>query len=207
MIRKALLAFASLTFAFAILLVSLMRSAAVRYEFGDVVGSQVMGTNDVLIDYNLAYPGRVLPDSFLWPVKALRDKIWLLITTNKSKKAELKLLFADKRIGMAKILFEKGNPEEGFSVLTKAEKYLEEAGWQEEENRKMGIETMEFNRQMLMASLKHYLVMQEILEIAPEDAKPKIIQASEYPKRIYFRSKNNILEEGGAEPINPFDWR
>ena len=212
MLRKLTLVFAVLLFAVGILFTSVLRTAAVKYEFAessqtvDVSASSVLGDEEVNIDYFLAYPGKVLPDSPIWPLKALRDRIWLWITTNSSRKAELKLLFADKRISMSKILFEKGKPEIGFSTLTKAEKYLEEAGSSEKKNRGKGVDTSEFLERLARASLKHAEVIDEILEIAPEDARPNIITTKDYSKKVFEESRNALLEKGMEPPENPFDW-
>lgn len=212
MLRKLTLVFAVLLFAVGILFTSVLRTAAVKYEFAEspqtvnVSASSVLGEEEINIDYFLAYPGKVLPDSPIWFLKALRDRIWLWLTTNSSRKAELKLLFADKRISMSKILFERGKPEIGYSVLTKAEKYLEEAGSSEKENRGKGIDTSEFLERLAKASLKHAEVIDEILEIAPEDARPNIISAKEYSKKVFEESRNALLEKGMEPPENPFDW-
>ena len=212
MLRKLTLVFAVLLFAVGILFTSVLLTAAVKYEFAEspktsnVDASSVLGEEDINIDYNLAYPGKVLPDSPFWPLKALRDRVWLWLTTNSSRKAELKLLFADKRISMSKILFERGKPEIGYSTLTKAEKYLKEAGSSEMENRKKGIDTSEFLERLAKASLKHAQVIDEILEIAPEDARPNIITTKDYPKKVFEESRNALLEKGMEPPENPFDW-
>ena len=207
--RKLLLSFSVITFAFGVLFTSIMRTAAIKYEFGQSsdLGAKVLGEMDVNIDYFLAYPGKVLPDHPLWPVKVIRDKIWFLMTTNPSKKAEMKLLFADKRLVSSKELFEKDKPELAFSTLTKAEKYLEEASAQETQNRKNGLETVEFLKRLSFASLKHAQVIEEILAMAPEDAKPQIIQIENYAKNVFETSRNALLEKGETPPENPFDWR
>ena len=107
---------------------------------------------------------------------------------------------------MSKILFEKGKPEVGYSTLTKAEKYLEEAGVQERENREAGVDTSKFLKRISLASLKHFQVMEELKAMAPEDAKPEIIQTQNYAKRVYEEAMNAINELGGTPPENPFDW-
>jgi len=209
--RKITVVLPVLIIAFGVLFTSILRTAAVKYEFNGTskINNQnpsVLGESDVNIDYHLAYPGRVLPDSILWSIKALRDKVWLMLTTNSNRKAELKLLFADKRLGSSKILFERNKPEDGFSTLTKAEKYLEEASNAEVENRKKGSNTSELLERLAKASLKHYEVMQEIKTIAPEDATPKIVETENYAKRIYERSRDALMEIGKTPPENPFKW-
>ena len=210
MFRKLAIILPVVIFAIGILFTSVLRTAEVKYEFSDTLSKsdnspQILGAENIDIPYNLAYPGKVLPDSPLWSLKAFRDKIWLAITTNPGRKADLKLLFADKRIGMSKILFEKEKYEEGFSVLTKAEKYLEEALYQEEENREMGIDTSELLRRCNYASLKHQQTIEEILLLAPEDAKPSIIETKRYSKEVYEKTKQALQEKGLEAPKNPFN--
>lgn len=206
--KKFLIIVSALALAFGILFTSVFRTAAVKYDFEKDFdsGPSVLGEETVNIDYVLPYPGRIHPDHFLWPVKAARDRIWLWITTNPTRRAELRLLFADKRLGSAKLLFEKGNPEIGLSTLTKAEKYLEEAGRDEQQNREMGIETAEFLKRLANASLKHYSVMQEIYGMAPDEAKPIIVQSEDYPKRVFEGARNALLEKGLTPAKNPFEW-
>jgi len=211
MLRKLLLIASALIFSLGILFTSILRTASVKYEFqeerGNYLDNKVLGANDIEVDYQLAYPGKILPDHPLWPVKALRDRLWLMLTTNSSRRAELKLLFADKRIGSALLLFEKGNFEDGFSTLTKAEKYLEEAYALEEQVRSKGADTTELLKRLALASLKHYDLMQDIYFHAPEDARPKIIETYRYSKKVYEDSRNALLQEGEMAPENPFEWQ
>ena len=211
MIRKVLVVVSSLFLAFVILTISILRTAAVKYELNGTKGvyldSSVLTDKDTNIDYYLAYPGNVLPDSPMWSVKALRDKIWYLITSNNSRRAELALLFADKRVGAALILFKQGKAGDGFSTLTKAEKYLELASLLEKKSRTKGEDTSDFLVRLAGASLKHYEVMDEIYEIAPDDAKPKVIEIAWYAKRVYEDSRNALLDKGMVPPVNPFSWR
>lgn len=80
----------------------------------------------VKVEYYLPYPG-MLPDNPLYKIKALRDKMQLVVTFDEVRKAERELLFADKRIGAAVALVEGGKVDLGLSTATKAEKYLESA--------------------------------------------------------------------------------
>lgn len=80
----------------------------------------------VRVEYYLPYPG-ILPDNPLYKIKALRDRVLLMVTFDEVKKAERELLYADKRIGAAQVLAEGGKMGLGISTATKAEKYLESA--------------------------------------------------------------------------------
>ena len=109
-------------------------------------------------------------------------------------------------MGSAKVLFDKGKPEIGFTTLTKAEKYLEEAVSQEQLNREKQLDTTEFLQRLANASLKHYAVMEEILTVAPDDAKPQVISVQDYSVRAYQSVRDALYEEGVQPPESPFDW-
>lgn len=193
--------------AFVILSISVLRSASPRYAF-NAPTPEAKAVNDEKtfdVDYELAYPGRILPDSPVWPLKAIRDRLWLILTFDNSRKAELSLLFSDKRLGMSRVLFERGKPELAFSTLTKGEKYLEGAVAYERLEREKGGDTSELLTVISKSALKHRLVIDEILTLAPEDAKPGIIKTQEYSKTIYKEVSGILKSKGLTAPINPFD--
>ncbi len=207
MLRKILVSSAIVVFALGILFTSILRTAAVRYETNGVKSSNVLADTDYNIKYNLAYPGKILPDSFFWPMKALRDKVWISITTDKLKKIELKVLFADKRLGGAVVLFEKNKNEIALSTLTKAEKYLEEASLTEEKFRLEGkAQSNETALLLANASLKHYEILHELESRVPDDMKATIISSQQIPIKTYERARNVLLSKGVSPPVNPFQW-
>jgi len=208
MVKNILFSILLIALAFSVLFLSILRTAAVRYEFGEPPNALPKDTIDKSqVDYFLAYPGKVLPDSFLWPLKVLRDKIWFTITTDRGKKADLLLLFADKRLASAKLLFEKGEPEIAFATLEKSQQYLLEAGKKETDNYRNGLDTSGFSFRYANAALKHFEVMESILTMAPEDAKPKIIELQNIPKKEFEHARNDLLERGLLPPNNPFNWQ
>ena len=206
MVRKSVAICCAIFLALAILSVSILRASSIRYSFLPTpIQTLAASETDINIDYVLPYPGRVLPDHPLWAVKALRDRLWLLVSVNSSRKAELYLLFADKRLASSKILFEKGKPDLAFSALTKAEKYLELARLKDEENRKAGMDTRQFLTRLVNSALKHREVLNEILEIAPEDAKPEIIKIESYSRDVYKDTRDTLNSLGMPIPNNPFN--
>ena len=211
MFRKILIAACTLTFAFTVLFSSVLKSTSLKYAFSGSTSPTPAGVlsaleeSDKEIDYVLPYPGVILPDHTLWSFKVLRDKAWFYLTLNSNRKAELALLFADKRLLSSKILFEREKAELAFSTFTKAEKYLEEASILERENRENDLDTSEFLTRLANASLKHRQVAEEILLIAPEDARPGIILTQDYSKNIYNTSRAALLEKNLPVPQNPFE--
>ncbi len=192
-------------FAFVILFISLLNAVSPNYVFSQSPSPSPSGYAQKLeISYYLPYPGRVLPDNFLWPVKVIRDRIGIFLNFSAAKKSEALLQLADKRLASAQKLFEVNKSELAVSVLTKAEKYLEESYNQEEIARTKGVKTSELAEKIAKASLKHRQVIEELMNIAPEDAKPIIIQTADYPKRIYTQMKIKLMEMGGPSVESPF---
>jgi hypothetical protein len=207
MFRRIVGILLTIFFAFGILFISVLRTAKINYAFSSPspTPSQTNPQEEIKVDYQLPYPGRILPDSPLWYLKVARDKIWFLITTDPGRQGELKLLFADKRLVSSKVLFERGKPELGFSTLTKAEKYLEEAVNIEIRTREKGLETSEFLKNLAKASLKHREIIEMILQTAPEDAKPEIIKTEDYAINAYKTCRDALLSKGLPVPKSPFD--
>lgn len=203
MFQRSLSVAFALVLAFFILSVSVLKAASIKYAFYQ--DAKKDNGSVPTIEYQLPYPGRILPDNPLWPVKAVRDRLWLLVTLNRSRQAELLLLFADKRLVSSKILFERGKPELAFSTFTKGEKYLEKASSLVDECWKSGLDTRGLSTSIAKAALKHREVAEELLGIVPEDAKPGIVEMMNYAKRAYTLCKNSLVLRGLPAPENPFN--
>ncbi len=190
----------TLLMAFAILLVSVFKSTSVDYVYSATPVPEKADNKDlVTVDYLLAYPGKINPDSALWYAKVVRDKTWYLFTFNPSKKRELNLLFADKRLSSSVTLFQNSKPDLGFSTLTKAEMYLEAAIPEKADDN-------EYLTKLALASLKHREVIEnEILPLTPEDLRPKVIKLSNYSKETFKKVRDLMLSKGLVAPVNPFE--
>lgn len=205
MFKNLLLFFGSFTLASLIVIISIFRIAEVKYVFSQSPYPVPTTKSTVSVNYNLPYAGKIEPDNILWPLKALRDKVWLTVTINPAKKADLYLMLADKRLIYAKSLFEKRKPDLAVGVLTKGEKYLELAHSEERIAHEKGMDTSNCLGRFVEATLKHRQIMEEMLPFAPEDAKPIIVKTEDYPKNLYNEGRNNLLEAGLTVPQNPFN--
>jgi len=145
----------------------------------------------VKVDYFLVYPG-ILPDHFLYPVKMVRDRIWLFLTTDPLRKSETLLLFADKRLGAGKALIEGGKEQLGISTLTKAEKYLERAIAQEGIASQKGKETTAFLEKLSAATKKHEEVLVELQEKVSEAGKGDIGEILRYSRQGYEEVRRRL---------------
>jgi hypothetical protein len=88
MLKRIAVVLSTVTLAFIILSISVLRSSSIRSSI-DVYSATPEPllianeeNNKIEINYVMPFPGRILPDSPFWPVKALRDKLWLTVTTN-----------------------------------------------------------------------------------------------------------------------------
>jgi len=182
-IKSLILVLAVLIFAWGILFVS----------FGKIMASSTPTTTPVSsqVNYFLAYPG-ILPGNFLYPIKMIRDKIWLFLTTDPLKRAETLLLFADKRLGAGKALIERGKEQLGISTLTKAEKYLERAIAQERIASQKGKETTAFLEKLSAATKKHEEVLVELQEKVSEAGKGEIGEMLRYSRQGYEEVRRRL---------------
>jgi hypothetical protein len=106
------------------------------------------------INYELPYPG-LLPDSPLYFLRAIRDKIVGLLISDSLKKSEFNLLQADKRLNAGIYLFNKGKTSLALSTISKAENYFSKALDNMEEAKKQGESTSEIEGRLKDALKKH----------------------------------------------------
>lgn len=121
-------------------------------------------------DYPLPYPG-ILPDSPLYSIKALRDRIISLLISNPLKKAEFDLLQTDKRLNSGIYLFEKGNVALAETTISKGENYFGEAILQSEEATRQGEKTADLVKRLSRAAWKHQKVIDGLTKKAPKEYK------------------------------------
>jgi len=203
--KKFLIVSGVLVFAFAILLISIFDSSAINYPLSPSPYQPTSGPKAPEINYPLPYAGSVLPDSPLWPLKALRDKVWFGVTTSHLRRAELALLFSDKRLVMTQKLFEKGKPDIAISTFTKGEKYLPIAVSEEEVARAQGVDTSTFLGKLATSALKHREIAEDLIQLAPEDARPLIIKTESYAIDTYGAARNALYSKTLPVPKDPFD--
>jgi hypothetical protein len=87
--------------------------------------SATIAPSPTSINYQLPYPG-ILPDSPLYPLKVLRDRLVEFFISNPTKKGEFYILEGDKHINSAIFLIEnKRNYALAESTVSKGENYME----------------------------------------------------------------------------------
>jgi hypothetical protein len=196
-LRNILAVLVTLVFAFGILVTSVARTVAQASQCfkGDLSLAKLVSTVTPVptvtpkVDYYLAYPG-ILPDHVLYPIKMVRDRIALFLTGDSVKKSEKLLLYADKRLGAAKVLIEGNKIELGISTLTKAEKYLDQAVDEAIKAKKAGKETKDLFPRLAKAALKHKEVIGEVSVRIPSEAQGVVQETLKHPQLDYEKAKN-----------------
>lgn len=148
-------------------------------------GQKRFGPEIEQVDYYLPYPG-ILPDHPLYWLKMFRDRIMLVLTKSPVDKYGRLLLYADKRVGAAKVLIEGGKAELGVTTATKAEKYLEQAINEFKAIDDPGKATPEERERLIKAGMKHEEVLNAVLDKVPDQSKPALQDAIKKTKELYL---------------------
>lgn len=159
-------------FATVVLLMSLLSANHSHAAEEMVVPTPVVASVSGQVQYYLPYPG-ILPDSSLYNLKALRDKVSLWLTMDQYARAQKELLYADKRIGAAQALVLGGKSNLGVSTATKAEKYLEQSVNDAIEANKTR-DAKSFLGMLLKATAKHLEILDQFKTEASGDDVPTI---------------------------------
>lgn len=200
MIKRSVLTAVALVFAFGVMGVSIAQNVGIGMALTGSENYRIQpaatGPAEKLpsqvskppVDYFLVYPG-ILPDHFLYPIKMIRDRIWLWLTIDDLAKSRLMLLFADKRLGAGKVLVEGNKVDFGATTITKAEKYLEMAVNQYKIANEKGKDTRTLKEKLSLASLKHEEILLGLKEKLPPSYQPAIESALGYARRAYQEVK------------------
>lgn len=181
------------------LLFTLYKVTALRYEFFQPNNSASGRVFVSGVDYSLPYPG-MLPDNPLWVFKAMRDRV-LISSSSGLTRAGLVLQVSDKRLVMGKELFDRKNYNLSLSTIAKGEKYLEEAFLVCKDAEVRGENIDGFLETLTKASLTHRQVLEEMMVVSPDDARPVINQAMDASRRVY--TGVSILLEQKSKPYPP----
>lgn len=141
-------------------------------------------TTTTKVEYELPYPG-LLPDNPLYFLKQFRD--WLLdkLIVDPVKKAEFYILQADKRLSMGIMLAANGKSALSEQVISKGEKYLNNAVDTLLSLKSQGKDVPAHIVDRLTKSLaKHIEVLQEQIANAADSQKAALTGSLEFAKKL-----------------------
>lgn len=183
--KKILFVTLALAFAFVILIISIIKiSVPVSAQNNEAISG---------VNYPLPYPG-ILPDHPLYPIKMVRDRIWLFLTNDSVQKTKLLLHFADKRINSAKALLEKEKLDLAITTASKAEKYLEKT-FDQLEKLKDENQREQIRSTMSTTLLKHEEILEALKERVEPEKETLVESLFEYPYKIRVKINKPDSEE------------
>lgn len=157
------------------------------------ISSTCLALENSTVDYQLPYPG-ILPDNPLYPLKVLRDKIYDFFLRDPLKKAEFRLLMADKRLFMAIMLADRKKIQLAQQTISKSSKYYEEAVLTLYKAQKEGREITELRSRLIKAGEKHQEIILGLMEDSPEEIKRGLQESLErivkYREELSSKSLN-----------------
>ena len=152
--------------------------------------------SSVFSNYELPYPG-MLPDSPLYKIKVLRDKLILFLITEPQKKVEFHLLQADKGISSASMLLNKGNPSLAIQTALKAEHNMTLIP---EQIRLMQVKPSgSMFDKLIDASKKHQEILGGMIKKAEGNEQKSL-------KQVLYFSQENLKTLEKYEMKNPKRW-
>lgn len=153
-----------------IALMILLASLVVFSQKTDTVRAQV-DVKGESVEYTLPFAG-VLPDNPLYSLKIVRDNFWLFFTRDNIKKAEVLLLFSDRKTAATQMLFEKGKWDMGIDTMREAEQNFERMVDMIVLSKNQGVSPDEaLVLKMKLSNTKHRQVIEQLLIAAPQGSR------------------------------------
>ena len=143
------------------------------------------------VNYELPYPG-LLPDSPLYFLRIIRDKVVSFLIADPLKKAEFNLLQADKRLNAGIFLFNKSKVSMSISTISKAENYFEESLQKVKEAKEQGMNTTELTNKLIDSSKKHLEVLKSLEKKSPQNFKSSFHQELQRVKEFEQEAREFI---------------
>lgn len=134
--------------------------------------------------YDLPYPG-MLPDNPLHIFKDMRDGIFEFFTRDNLKKAELLLLYSDKRVRAAELLVGKGKSALAAETLLEAEKNSLKIPPLLAETKKQGATAPgTFLLKLKQSNVKHRQVIEKLLQQSPQGEQDRFDEIVKINKEV-----------------------
>lgn len=148
-------------------------------------------------DTKLPYPG-LLPDSPIYFLKSIRDKVKGFFIFSEDGKALYALTLADKRLSEAKALSDKGEDELASVTAEEAGKESESAQEHLTKAESEGKDVTAIVAKLAANSARQQAVLAKVLEKVPEQAKAAIERAMEMSKKGLSRAQERQTKETGT---------
>jgi len=150
----------------------------------------------VVFAEELMNPG-ITPDNPFYGLDRALERIRLMLTLNKEAKIKLRLMLAEERLAEAKVMAEANKIKLSEELVKEHEKEIETIENEIKEAEERGINVTELVELVSNVTYKHVLVLQEVLERVPEQAKPSIEHAISVSLKGHLTASEKIA---GIDP-------
>lgn len=191
MLRRSLVFLPPTILGLIVLFTSIVRAGSIKYEFEPTPAP--IYKISLTDNYNLPSKPLITPSSPLWAGSVALERIDLALSFSEDDKAHQLIAMADKRLVSAVSLFEEGNPELGVSVVTKAEKYLEQASLLT-----LSPQTLQ---KLSQTSDTHKHVIDKLVAISPETARPILVTTSNIPQTIVSKIPTDLAASAHGSKV------
>lgn len=158
-----------------LILIILIVLPAMTYVVMESSGASITTSQEKVV-YDLPYPG-ILPDHPLYFVKIIRDRVTEFMTRELIGKAQIYLLYSDKRVAMAMTLSKKGKSQLAISTFSKGEKYFAKIPELLITAKSQGSPApSSFNETLKLANAKHAELIGELFKNTPEGQQDSLNQ-------------------------------
>jgi len=167
--RKALLTFVTFLILFFCAMVAFSEKTTSALAQVEVKGESV--------EYMLPFAG-LLPDNPLYYFKEVRDNFWLFFTRDNMKKAEVLILFSDRKTSAAQMLSKKGKWDQGSETMLEAEQDFKRMVDMVVLSKNQGVSPeVAFISQMKQSNKKHREIIETLLGDTPEGSRKPLEEA------------------------------
>lgn len=144
------------------------------------------------VEYELAYPG-ILPDSPLYFLKAIRDRLVSILINDTLKKAQFDILTSDKRVNASWYLVINGKTSLAVETFSKSNNYFSEGIGVAAQSKQMGKDTGILLHNMRLSVKKHQEVLKKIQEKLPGNL--RLALAEEEKRLLDFEKSVDLLSK------------
>ena len=141
-----------------------------------------------------ASPG-LLPDRRFYGVKRWFERVHMFFTFDAAAKARLHTHFSEARLAEAKAMIQLGKPEWTEGLMEDYMKELNETHRCMQRQRQKGRPIMDLAEHMCNATDEHAVILSDLVDKVPEQAKPHIEHAINASSRGHIRALEEIEEE------------
>lgn len=138
--------------------------------------------------YDLPYPG-ILPGSFLYNLKAFRDRVMEGLISDPTKKSGFYLLQADKRLSASLMLFDRGENALAETTLSKSQNYLEKALVKAEEVNRLKGRFSETDDKIKLSSGKQIEELEKLIKKIKGETNQRLREDLKRAKEIQKRAE------------------